>query len=239
MSSFVSSAEEMYAAGFTAGYDTGHEEGYQKGLLDSDVRIVSDCRCVSHAKVFGLDGSIRRSKFPMSIDTESLNGELTEGIRALAQSEQGSGHDNWLNGVIVQFDFKFSNKGWVEAERYHFFDFISSQSTMHRITKFDLDEAYNTYVDKRIIDIVKAKVSEYNQLCESDAPREEKKKKYLEILYNNPAGFEITAGMTTNYRQLKTIYHQRRNHRLPEWVEFCKWIETLPHSELITGCNTV
>jgi hypothetical protein len=34
--------------------------------------------------------------------------------------------------------------------------------------------------------------------------------------------------MTTNYRQLKTIYHQRKNHRLPEWREFCEWILTLP-----------
>ena len=58
---------------------------------------------------------------------------------------------------------------------------------------------------------------------------------YLEILYNNPAGFRLTAGMTTNYRQLKTIYAQRKNHRLPEWREFCKWIQTLPHSELIIG----
>ena len=39
--------------------------------------------------------------------------------------------------------------------------------------------------------------------------------------------------MTTNYRQLKTIYRQRKNHALPEWKAFCKWIETLPWSELI------
>ena len=63
----------------------------------------------------------------------------------------------------------------------------------------------------------------------------QKAKKYLEVLYSNPAGFRLTAGMTTNYRQLKTIYAQRKNHRLPEWRTFCKWIETLPMSELITG----
>ena len=64
--------------------------------------------------------------------------------------------------------------------------------------------------------------------------KEEIKNKYLEILYNNPSGFTLTAKMITNYRQLKTIYSQRKNHRLPEWREFCKWIETLPYSELIT-----
>ena len=110
---------------------------------------------------------------------------------------------------------------------------------MHKISKFDLNESYNKYVDERIVDIMKEKVKEYNTICESceDSPTTNaiKKEKYLEILYSNPAGFELTAGMTTNYRQLKTIYSQRKNHRLPEWRDFCKWIETLPHSELIIG----
>ena len=41
--------------------------------------------------------------------------------------------------------------------------------------------------------------------------------------------------MITNYRELKQIYHQRKNHRLDEWRVFCNWVETLPMSELITG----
>lgn len=211
----------------------------KEGKFTGDVYRVDGCGCVSNATVFGLEDSIRRAKFPMSVDIDKLSSDMTNGIKALAQSERGAGHDQWLTGVIVQFDFTFSNKGWVEAERYHFLDFVSSQSTMHRITKFDLNEAYNEYVDKRVIEIMKEKVAEYNRLLSiKDALQngdEELKQKYLEILYTNPAGFRITAGMTTNYRQLKTIYSQRRNHRLPEWREFCKWIETLPHSELITG----
>lgn len=200
---------------------------------------ISGCSCVSNAKVYRLDESIRRAKFPMAADVKSLSTELTKGIKALAQSGHGEGHDQWLTGVIVQFDFTFSNKGWVEAERYHFLDFVSSQSTMHRITKFNLDDAYNEYVDERIIAIMKEKVVKYNALCDDETvPVEVKQRKYLEILYSNPAGFQLTAGMTTNYRQLKTIYSQRKNHRLPEWREFCKWIESLPCSELITGKTT-
>ena len=48
---------------------------------------------------------------------------------------------------------------------------------------------------------------------------------YLRLLYNNPAGFELTARLTTNYRCLRNVYQQRKNHRLPEWREFCKWIK--------------
>ena len=41
--------------------------------------------------------------------------------------------------------------------------------------------------------------------------------------------------VVTNYQQLKTIYAQRLNHRLPEWRAFCQQLEELPHSEWITG----
>ena len=192
---------------------------------------------IKNVHVYGLEESIRAAKFPMSTDVEKLDEMMTKGIKKLAQSPKGEGHDNWLQGVIVQFDLTATNKFWVEMERYHFIDFISSQSTMHRITKFDLNKAYyNSYVDPRIISIMKTKVTEYNDISENGGPDEKVvlPDLYLQILYSNPAGFQLTARMTTNYRQLKTIYAQRKNHSLPEWRDFCKWIETLPYSELIT-----
>lgn len=195
---------------------------------------------VSNWKVYGLEDSIKRAKYPMSVDIDSLTDVVTPGINNLAMSEPGTGHNNFLKGVIVQFDLSFTVKCWTEAERYNFLDFVSSQSTMHRITKFDLDKAYIKYVDPRVIDIMKEKVAEYNALndqlsIDAESLKAMKDEKYLEILYTNPCGFTLTAGMTTNYLQLKTIYKQRRYHRLPEWREFCDWIKTLPHSEWITG----
>lgn len=188
---------------------------------------------VENVKVYGLEESIRRAKFPMAIDTDNLNCELTKGIKALAQSNAGEGHDNFMNGIVVQFDLTCTVKMWTEFQRYHFADFVSSQSTLHRITRFDLDEQYIEYVDSRIIAIIKEKVEEYNQLLQNESSGAPEK--YLEILYSNPCGMKLTAGITTNYRQLKTMYKQRKNHRLPEWRAFCKWIETLPMSELIIG----
>ena len=197
---------------------------------------------VSNVKVYGLEDSIKRAKYPMSTDINKLNTELTKGIKSLSNSGRGEGHDQWLTGVIVQFDLTFTVKAWTEMQRYHFVDFVSSQSTMHRIAKFNLDEAYNEFVDHRIINIIKEKVARYNRLVamkpEINLPEydQEIKDAYLEILYNNPCGFKLTAGMTTNYRQLKTIYHQRKTHRLPEWRKFCAWIETLPmFKELCLG----
>lgn len=182
---------------------------------------------ITDTKVYGLDESIKRAKYPMSVDADKPTMDLTPGIKALAQSGQGAAHDNWLNGVLVQFDLKYTVKAWTEAERYHFLDFVSSQSTMHRIAQFDLDKQYIEYTDPRSIEIVKELVATYN---ETKDPED-----YLRVLYSNPCGFQLIAGMTTNYRQLKTIYWQRKNHRLPEWREFCAWIKTLPHAELIVG----
>ncbi len=201
---------------------------------------------ISNVNVYGLEESVKGSKYPMAVDVDDVTSEVTSRTLKLASAKPGSGHDNFLNGVVVQFDLTFTNKAWVEAERYHFLDFISSQSTMHRMTQFDLDKSYIEYTDPRIIEIMKEKIRDYNELQADIKLRKEEgkdvstlndlsKQKYLEILYSNPSGFKLTARMTTNYRQLKTIYQQRRTHRLPEWRVFCEWIETLPHSEFIIG----
>lgn len=189
---------------------------------------------ITNVNVYGLENAIKCSKYPMSVDISTLNTDITNTVKKLGNAQKGSGHDNFLKGIIVQFDLTMTPKMSVELERYHFIDFISSQSTMHRITKFDLDKAYIEYVDKRIIDIMKDKVTQYN----NETDKEKKEKLYLEILYSNPCGFKLTAGMTTNYQQLKTIYYQRKNHRLPEWQTFCEWIETLPYfKEICLGEN--
>ena len=201
---------------------------------------------VSNVNVYGMESAVMGSKYPMDVDLTKVDGTIVPRTHALANAKPGSGHDNFLNGIIVQFDLTFTNKAWVEAERYHFLDFISSQSTMHRITKFNLDEVYISYTDPRIIEIMKEKVNSYNELTQKISDKklageditelnEEAKVKYLEILYSNPAGFRITARMTTNYRQLKTIYAQRKTHRLPEWRAFCDWVETLPNASFIVN----
>lgn len=201
---------------------------------------------VSNVGVYDLDQCLHAAGYPMrtSVDwEETRESELKRGVHLSKAADWQGAHDQFLTGIRVSFDLTFSNKAWVEAERYRFLEFVSSQSTMHRITKFDMDDCFNTYVDPRIITIMKEKVEQYNLLqAEMKAvdPSNEYEvrrlknlltQKYLEILYSNPAGFTLTARMTTNYRCLKNIWRQRRHHRLPEWREFCKWIETLPYAK--------
>ena len=164
---------------------------------------------ISKVRVYGIDESFAASKYPMSVDVDECTSELTETIKNLGSCEKGSGHDNFLNGIIVQFDLTLSIKAWIEAERYHFLDFVSSQSTIHKIVHMDIDKSCNEYVTEAAKKNLKLCVDVYNET--------KSKEDYLRILYNIPTGFELTARMTTNYRQLKTIYDQRIAHVLPEW----------------------
>lgn len=183
---------------------------------------------ISNVEVYGLQESFRRSKFPMSASPDDADDSYKLFHQKLGQSRIGSGDDNWLMGVVVQFDLTCTIKMWTEAERYHFLDIISSQSTMHKISKMEIADNCIEYVSPVIIQEVERLKDEYN---ENKNPEN-----FLKLVYSVPVGFKLTAGMTTNYRQLKTIYHQRKNHRLPEWREFCAWVETLPmFKELVLG----
>lgn len=191
---------------------------------------------VSNVKIYDLKESIIASGYPMETDTETDNDKMTEKdmtrakkLRAACDTDNPA-HGQFLTGIRVNFDLTFTNKAWVEAERYRFLEFISSQSTNHRIAKFDLDQQYCEYVDPRMIEIMNELKDRYNKTKD---PQD-----YLRLLYSNPCGFQLTARLTTNYRCLANIYKQRKNHRLPEWREFCAWIETLPYAkELICREN--
>lgn len=192
---------------------------------------------ISNLNIFGLTDSMWASGYPMSTEIGDLD-EPSQSLtyyclysddkdsqdktiqnaaaraERLGRSPLGSGHDNYLNGCVAQFDLTFTVKAWTEAERYHFFDFVSSQSTMHRLQKMDISESCIEYVDGRVTNVVEELVRKYNE-----NPTLENR---LKMLYSCPTGLKLTARMTTNYRQLKTIYHQRKNHTLPEWRRFCQ-----------------
>ena len=188
---------------------------------------------ISNIKVYDLEESMCAAGYPMRTDLNEapdFTKDLDRAQRLTKASRFNAAHAQFLTGIVVNFDLTFSNKAWVEAERYRFLNFVSSQSTMHCITKFGLRAQCNKYVDERIITIVQEYIDLYNSLTAQDEETIEfKKNLYLKILYNLPSGFQLTARMTTNYRCLLNIYNQRHDHRLPEWREFCnQLLEELP-----------
>ena len=202
------------------------------------VKMREDGPIVRNTQVLWLKESMVASWYPMR-KTAPLEWEIQQRIAdetlfskdvkrsLILWEDKRTGHDNFLTGIVVQFDLEFSVKARYEMQRYHFMDFVSSMSLMHRLTQMQLDEIFNKYVTPEMVDQMKELMRQYKE-----NPTTENE---LKLLYNCPMWVQFTARMTTNYRQLRTIYHQRRDHKLPDRQKFCDRIETLPFHELITN----
>lgn len=197
---------------------------------------------VTNVRVYDLEESMVASGFPMLpyVDSEKFENEVEKirdpGVdekesphyqRAFRLASGGSGHRNFLSGILVAFNVTGTNAWWMQFERYHFAQTVSSMSKMHRLKKMiETDDfEFHDKVFENGPELLKS-ISIYKM----DGAVDEE-----ELVYNCPMGLELTARVTTNYLQLQTIYVQRKNHKLKEWRDFCEWIASLPYArELIT-----
>ena len=196
-------------------------------------------KVISNVKVYDLEETLVASGYAMVSDyneswaktqaevirVEQFEGDLEDDKHykralKLTKAPLNSGHVSFAKGIVVNMDITFTNKAWIEMQRYHFIDIITGQSCMHRISKFNLDYAFNEYVDEIIVERLKEVQANY---INNPTPEN-----YLKLLYSTPSGIYLTGRVTTNYLQLMNIYQQRHNHRLPEWRQFCKELLELP-----------
>lgn len=198
----------------------------------------SDDFNVTHIKVYDLAESIIASGLPMLttydecvFESQTLgltfDGDNAHFKRAchLANNPTGSGHNNFLSGIIVSMNITATVKWWEQFQRYHFKQIVSSMSTMHRLRKMALEGTlqFNSLTDHDTI-------KQFVRLAKDETVTDE------ELAYACPMGLMLTARVTTNYLQLRTQYQQRNNHKLQEWHDYCKVIESLPYAkEFITG----
>lgn len=210
---------------------------------------------ISNVKVYDLKESIiscrnaMRTSIPEYTD-EEFEKSLDRAKKLVKTSYTDKNvhcHDNFMTGIRVSFDMKYSQYITKQFQRYHFFDYVSSSSLMHKITKMDFDECCNKYVSKESKEMMKKLINEYNEIEETlkvDLTDDERHvfkqklyEKYMEIISNCPMGCELFVRVSTNYKQLQTMYWQRKNHKLKEdWGAFCKFVEGLPYAkELIIG----
>lgn len=191
---------------------------------------------IKNTFVYGLDHAIKASGNPMRtvIDSSEVTEKDISRAIKLGATKQGEGHDNYLKGILVQLDVTAPLYWWKQAQRYHWFDYISSQSTMHCLLKFDIKSQCVDETNSEILDILKKLVDEYLVIPDTD---EKKKEKWRELVASLPCGFCLGASMTTNYQQLKTMFNQRKYHKLKEWHVFCDWCLSLPRFSELTGCK--
>ena len=155
----------------------------------------------------------------------------------------GTEHRKWMRQVIVWVEITAPRYWWSEFDTYKIGTSANSESTMHTILKenfnasefewptfnngdWDIMAAFNDYID--IIKVVRDRANEATG---------EKREYYQKILKGMlPESFLQKRTICLNYEVLATMYHQRKNHRLPQWSKgFVSWVKTLPYNEFITG----
>ncbi|NCU40179.1 hypothetical protein EOL73_00285 [Candidatus Saccharibacteria bacterium] len=170
-------------------------------------------------------------------------------LSSLGSCDSGSGHDKFLSGIDVVALVTASQSWWLQWDTYHFqqrnpvYDSISSSSKMHTILKDDVRVKCSKWTSRQSIKTLETLISTYNDvknghvsfedvfayLSESHEVKPINLHELFQcIVHSCPSGFELTAGIKTNYMQCKTVYNQRKWHKMDEWKVYCEWIESLP-----------
>ena len=154
---------------------------------------------------------------------EEFEKSLERAIK-LSKLGGGSGHTSFRKGILVSFDMKYTQYITKQLQRYHWFEYDSSTSMMHRITKMDFSNCCNQYVLDDAKRMMQRLINEYQE-----SPSYEK---FMYVISNCPMGTELYVHVTTNYEQLATMYRQRINHKLKEdYGNFRAMVESLPYAK--------
>ena len=150
----------------------------------------------------------------------------------------GTDHSKFMRMINVTVDITAPLYWWKEMDTYKVGTVRNSCSTMHTITnkEFELDDFSHEHLDtwgtnwlEQIIEVLNVGLESYLHSHDKDD--------WWQIIQLLPSSYNQRATVQMNYAVLRNMYHARKNHPLDEWKDFCRWIESLPYSELITGGN--
>ena len=194
---------------------------------------------IDNIRIYGLEESLVASGYPMKDNLQVVENYMNYQMqdmephfkrgKKLGSVKPGTGHDCYLKGIITQFDLTAPQYFWMQWERYHFQDIISSQSKMHKLLNMNIESQCNEYVNYNSITNLERLITNYKKQKELGASKETLDELYQGIVSNVPMGLELTARVTTNYLQNKTVYKQRKNHKLKEWHYYCEVLAGMPY----------
>lgn len=208
---------------------------------------------IKNVDVYGLDRALnaRANSFNVGeIDTtkpfdyDSRQWDVSKSLGSSMQPHQS--HDSFLSGVTVEFDIKTNNVINPEVQRYHWWQIVMSQSTMHSLKKFFSSnfDPFTKYVTKETKVLMEKYFGDWQRAVEAKklktTPETTRKEyeAYMTLRHNLPSGMELWQTVTTNYLQLKTICIQRRGHRNREdWNAVISMCYSLPHFRELTGLD--
>ena len=146
----------------------------------------------------------------------------------------GTEHRKFMRMMPVYMRITAPLYWWKEFDTYKVGTVINSCSTMHKIAAkeftvddFSYEHLFSLGTLRIVIDDLNYNRTKYLSTKNKDY--------WWQMIQLLPSSYNQTRNVMLNYEVLSNIYRQRKDHKLDEWREFCKWIETLPYSELITG----
>ena len=197
-----------------------------------------------HTETFGWEAALRGMRNPKeswsrndtTVDGTTISIGSNDMDLATRLIKAGTEHRKFLRMIHVQVDMTAPLYLWKEYDTYKIATVANSESTMHRIT--------SKPITLECFEIDDIKPFEKNYLQGIVDMCEDYRLQYLETKSNDvwkalirllPESWLQTRTIDLNYETLRTIYHQRRFHKLTEWHTFCDWVKTLPYArEFIT-----
>ena len=162
-------------------------------------------------------------------------------------AKAGPEHAKYRRMIMVYADVTAPLYWWKEYDTYKVGTVANSCSTMHKIAdkEFTLDDFSHEHLDtyaKVVLNETVTVLNGYRKMYINYNADEfeikgcpSKEDCWWQMIQLLPSSYNQRRTLMLNYEVLANIYKQRKNHKLDEWTEFCKWIEDLPYSELITG----
>ena len=196
---------------------------------------------IENIDVYGFEAAIRGARNPMNswdrMDSCYNNGEFEIGENDYKLLKNltiaGPEHRKWNRMVTVTMDITAPLYWWKEYDTYKVGTVANSCSTMHKIQakEFTLNDfSHEHLISLKVLNYTISKLNYYRGMY----IKTKDKDYWWGMIQNLPSSFNQKRTVHLNYEVLGTIYHQRRHHKLDEWVEFCNTIKTLPYSEFIT-----
>lgn len=211
---------------------------------------------IENFEVVGWENAIRGMRNPLNSWNKSDSGwhpmEVADGIGWLIGENDldlmkrlinaGTDHRKFMRMIVVYADITAPLYWWKEADTYKVGTVRNSCSTMHKIQDKEFtreDFSFENIPDGYCWFLNEGDLIEDILMALNDAREEfldtKDKKYWWQMIQLLPSSYNQRATVMLNYEVLANMYHSRKAHKLDEWVEFCKWIESLPYSELITG----
>ena len=198
---------------------------------------------IENIDVYGFEVAIRGARNPMNswhlMDSGYNNGEFEIGENDYKLLKNltiaGPEHRKWNRMVTVTMDITAPLYWWKEYDTYKVGTVANSCSTMHKIQEkeFELDDFSHEHLGLYPKWLLSEVISKLNENREGFNKTKDKDY-WWNMIQLLPTSYNQKRTVHLNYEVLGTIYHQRRHHKLDEWVDFCDMIKTLPYSEFIT-----